>query len=130
MTQAARVRIDQLWRTVGAPVPAGYRLIGTEVGARLGDRLRDRGTPFEVLDERAAELRRVRQAHLVGGRDEHLDEASTLGLGDREVAVVAEQGAVATEGLGVRGRAAEDLAEPGGQVLDVPGPGPAYRRPR
>jgi len=77
------------------------------------------GAPFQVADQRGAELRVGGQVRVVSGQAHQRGEPESLVGGDAHVAVVGEHGRVAAEPLGVPGRAAEHLAPPGGDVLAV-----------
>ena len=77
---------------------------------------RDPRAPFEVGDERRAELGIRGQAGVVGREAHQRREAKTLLGCDREAAVLGEHALVAAELAAVAGRAAEHLDPPGGDV--------------
>src|SRR5262249_39490629 len=111
------------------PAPARHWVFRADVRAGLRDRQRDAAPPLEVLAKAAAKPLVLGQAHLVGGVHEHLDEAATLLLGDRQVSVVAEQRAVSSQLARVNVGSAEDFTQPRREMFNVAGsPPPAEHR--
>jgi hypothetical protein len=89
--------------------------VGGEVGVDDGEA----GAPFEVGDEGGAELGIGGELKFVGGFEEEPDPALALLPGDVFAEVVADHGGVSAVEGGVVGRAAEDLGDELGYVLEV-----------
>ena len=87
------------------------------VGLAVGDG--EAGTPFEVGDEGGAEAGIGGQSDVVGGVDHAGHPSPSLSLGEGEVAVLGEHVLVAAEFIGVGGRSAEGLGQPGGDVAGM-----------
>src|SRR3954447_2632547 len=96
-----------------APAPAGHGRLRR--GGRIGLRVcqRQAGAPFDVGQQGRAELGVGGEPRVVGGQRDQRDPAEALRLGDGQPLVLAEHVRIPPVALGVVGRAAEDLGQPG-----------------
>lgn len=105
-----------------SPVPGGHGGIGDgSVGGEGGVDDGEAGAPLDVGDEGGAELGVGGEGQFVGGLEEELHPALALLVGDAFAEVMADHVGVSAVVGGVTGGAAEDLADEGGDVLEVLG---------
>lgn len=106
----ARKAEESPLRLVGrghAPPPAGDGCLLHDVRARLGVVHCQPGAPFQVADQRCAELRVIGQAGVVGRQAHQRREPVSLLGRDTEVTVMRQHGRVPAQPLGVVGGAAD-----------------------
>ena len=99
------------------PAPAGHRRLQGRFGARLRVCKREARAPLHVCRKRRAELRIRGHARLVRGGQDHLHPARPPLLADRKPEVLPDHVRVPAVLVGVERRPAEDLGQPGRDVL-------------
>ena len=103
-----------------APVPGGHGSgLDGGVGGKSGVDDGQAGAPFEIGDEGGAEFGVGGKTLLVGGLEQELEPAFALLVGDALAEVMLDHRGVSAVVIGVFRGSTEDLADEGGDVLEV-----------